>query len=80
MDHAPRRVGRDHDEHALGLRLRSDRSGLVAGVADEGLADGVLDQRLGNRRLVLLTGRQLKMEGAAFAVDERVDLGGESTT
>jgi hypothetical protein len=80
MDHAPRRVGRDYDEHALGLRLRSNRRRVVARVADQGLADGVLDQNLRDRRLVLLAGGQLEVKWSAFAVNERVDLGGESTT
>jgi hypothetical protein len=62
------------------LGLRPDRRRVVAGIADQRLADGVVDQKLSDRRLVLLAWCQLKVEGAAFAVDERVDLGGESTT
>jgi hypothetical protein len=40
----------------------------------------VLEELLGDSRLVLLAGRDLDVERAPLRIDDRVDLGRESTT
>ena len=78
--HVARRVRRDHRLHATRLHGFTDPVRVVAPIADEGSALRMLQQRFGDRGLVLLTGRQLEVQRPPFRVDDRVDLGGESTT
>ena len=69
---------RDHRFHAAGFHGRTDPLRVVSRVADEGAALRVFDERVRDRGLVPLPGRQFEVERSPFRVDDRVDLGGES--
>jgi len=78
--HRATAVRRDDRLHAARLHRLADVRRVVSFVADEGAALRVLDERVGDRGLVPLAGRQLEVERPPLRVDDRVDLGGESTT
>ena len=80
MLHLARGVRRDHRLHAVRLRGIADVRRVVSRVADEGEALRMLDERVRDRGLVPLSGRQLEVERPPFRVGDRVDFGGESAT
>jgi hypothetical protein len=74
------RVRRNDRLHAPGLDGLADLLRVVSRIADKGTALGLLDQRIGNRALMLLAWRQLDVKRPSSGVDDRVDLRRESTT
>ena len=75
-----RGVCADDGLHPASSHRAANRVGVVASVSDHRLALSVLEELLGERGLVLLTRRDFDVERTPLCVDDRVDLGGESTT
>ena len=74
------RVRRDHRLHAADFHGRTDLLRVVSSVTDEGATLRMFQKRFSDGGLVSLTGCQFEVERPSFRVDDRVDLGGESTT
>lgn len=75
-----RGVGADDSLHTASSDRTTNRVGVVAGVCNHGFAFRVLEELLGDRRLVLLSGRDFDVERAPLRIDDGVDLCRESTT
>jgi len=79
--HAARWVRMDDGLHSVFADPRANSVGVVSRVRYERLPVRVLlDDRLGNRRLVLLAGGEFDVDWPALRVDKRVDFGRETTS
>ena len=67
-------LGVDDGLHAARTHSADELVGVVASVANERLASGVTKQLLGDAHLVALPRRERDVDGAAFGVDDGVEL------
>jgi len=73
-------IRRDDVLHPASADGLADVAGVVARVRNAGLAASVLDERLRDRCLVLLTGRELDVKRPPLEVYDGVELGCKAST